>query len=613
MILLWVAVSSVIGQQPANVAVKHYQVNAAEAPNNSITPDGKYRIYDEWSKEGTCYLISQDIKSGVTRRLTKGDYFEYPIISPDGKFVAYAWYSVNGIPELRIVGIDGSEPQTLFSQKDVQLFQVYEWSPDSKYIAAMVFQKDRTFRLISVPVKNDSTQILKSQVFKTMNWSFQYNKMSFSRDSRFIAYDIAPQGGWHPRDIFTVPVKGGKEIPLVQHPANDLLLGWTPDGQSILFASDRSGNWDLWTLQVFDGKPQGVPNLVKTDIGNIINGHLFNSLGFTQDGSYYYKVTTPTIELYLANLNTATNKLNIPVKLASHVGSSTSPEWSRDGRYLTYAWGRGTEYDPFMLAIRSAKTGKERLLILDKLIRHGGHDFQPRWSPDGRFILGVARDRNYTGPGMDSQGIYQINVKDGSITPIVQTTDICGANCIISPVWCPDGRVIFKRRFTESIVTRDIATGEEKELYRAPRSEQIYEYLAVSQDSKQLAFVMSDSVYSSEKKSLMVLSATESGKPRELLQAPKGVMISFPAWMPDSRHILFFYSTGGDEPKYELWRISMDGGKPEKLGLAIEGLKPQGLSIHPDGKRIAFTAEKRFIDEIWVLKNFLPVLHKYGN
>lgn len=37
-------------------------------------------------------------------------------------------------------------------------------------------------------------------------------------------------------------------------------------------------------------------------------------------------------------------------------------------------------------------------------------------------------------------------------------------------------------------------------------------------------------------------------------------------------------------------RISAEGGEPESLGLAREGLQLQGLSAHPDGNSIAFTA-----------------------
>jgi len=537
-------------------------------------------------------------------------------MSPDGRLIAYAWVTPayawvteDRLIELRIVGFDGSEPRVLYSNRDILLLLVHEWSPDGKYVAATVFRKDRTSQLVLVSVADASVRVLKTQVLKTLNHSYQWNRMSFSPDGRFVAYDLSPQGGWYPRDIFAIPVEGGPEIPLVQHPANDLLLDWTPDGRGVLFASDRSGHWDLWILPVWSGQSHGSPKPVKPNIGSLIDGLGFTNLGFTRDGSYYYKVSVRKIELYLSTLDPATNRLQGPTKLASHGGYRTSTEWSRDGRYLAYAWGRGSAYEPFVLAIRSAKTGKERRLRLDKLMRHGGHGFEPRWSPDGRFILADARERDYAGPGMDSQGLYRIDVQTGGFTPLVQTTTTCGSNCIESPVWSSDGRAIFKRRVTESIVTRDLQTGEEKELYRAVPPAQVHHWptsnLAVSPNGQRLAFVWTDGKVGIT--ALMVIP-TAGGEPRELLRAQEPEMISAPAWMPDSRHIIYARSTAGQKPKFELWRISADGGEPQNLGLTMEARLPYGLSVHPDGKHITFTAGTEPPDEIWVLENAAPAL-----
>ncbi len=606
-------VSLVTAQTPANAAPKHYRVVAAEAPTPSVTPDGRFRFYGEEDGEGNEQLFVRDLTTGESRRLTKGPgEAGDAIMSPDGKQIAYAWETEDRPIELRIVGIDGSEPRVFYGNRDVLLLRVHEWSPDGKYVAATVFQKDRTSQLVLVSVADASVRVLRTQMLKTLNYNFQWNRMSFSPDGRFVAYDLSPQGGWHPRDILAIPVEGGPEIPLVQHPANDLLLGWTPDGRGVLFASDRSGRWDLWVIQVSDGQPRGSPELVKPNFGSFIDAGWFTSLGFTRDGSYYYKVWVREIELYLATLDPAKNRLQGPTKLASHVGYRTSPDWSRDGRYLAYAWGRGTAYDPFILGIRSAKTGKERRLRLDGLIRHGGHGFDPRWSPDGRFILADARERDYAGPLMDSQGLYRIDVQTGSFTPLVQTTAAIAG--IDSPVWSPDGRAIFERRpplgDRSRIVTRDLETGEEKELYRAVPPAKVHHWptsnTAVSPNGQRLAFVWTDAKNVDRATALMVLP-TAGGEPRELLRAQEPEVISVPAWTPDSRHIMYARTVQGEKQTFELWRISAEGGEPQKLGLVMEGLEPYGLSVHPDGKRIAFTAGTER-EEVWVLKNFLPPL-----
>ena len=74
--------------------------------------------------------------------------------------------------------------------------------------------------------------------------------------------------------------------------------------------------------------------------------------------------------------------------------------------------------------------------------------------------------------------------------------------------------------------------------------------------------------------------------------------------MPDGRHLLF---SKGPRGNMELWRIPVDGGEPAKLGLAMVGLGLKGLSVHPDGQRIAFSADGGLgpTNELWVIENFL--------
>jgi Tol biopolymer transport system component len=597
-------------------APKHYKVAAAEAPDPRVTPDGRYRFYAEEDGAGDAHLFVRDLKTGETRRLTKGPggVDGDAMMSPDGKQIAYSWRpsATQGILEIRIVGIDASEPRVVYSNRNTLLLGVYGWSPDGQYLAATVFQENRTSQLVLVSVADASVRVVRTQVAKTLNASGQWDQMSFSPDGRFVAFDLSPQGGWHPRDIFAMSVEGGPEIPLVQHAANDLLLDWTPDGRGVFFASDRSGHWDLWVIQVSDGQPRGSPELVKPNFGSFIDGNWFTSLGFSRDGSYYYKLWAREADLYVATFDPARNRLQGPTKLVSHVGWRTSPAWSRDGRYLAYVRGRGTAYDSFILGIRSAQTGEERRLRLDGLIRHGGHGFDPRWSPDGRFILADARERDYAGPLMDSQGLYRIDVQTGSFTPLVQTTATIAG--IDSPTWSPDGRVIYERRpplgDRSRIVARDLETGEEKELYRAVPPAHVHHWptsnLAVSPDGQRLAFVWSDAKNVERATALMVLPSA-GGEPRELLRAQDPAVIGVPAWTPDSRHILYARSVWGEKPTFELWRISADGGEAQNLGLVMEGLEPCGLSVHPDGKRIAFTAGTDR-EEVWVLKDFLPAV-----
>lgn len=55
-------------------------------------------------------------------------------------------------------------------------------------------------------------------------------------------------------DLYTVPAAGGQARLLTFHEGYDQLPVWSPDGQTIAFASDRFGNFDIYTIPAEGGK-----------------------------------------------------------------------------------------------------------------------------------------------------------------------------------------------------------------------------------------------------------------------------------------------------------------------------------------------------------------------
>jgi len=563
------------------------------------SPDGRYLSYVDWE---TGDQAVRDFATGENRRLTnKGTWFEssefalFSTMSPDSQQVAYAWFNEDFFYDLRIVGLHGSEPRVLYSNKELPYLQPAAWSPDGKHILANFFRKDRTNQIVMVSIADGSVRVL-----KTLDWRYP-QKMSFSPDGRYIVYDFPPKEDAPERDIFLLATDGSREIPLVEHPANDLVPVWAPDGKSIVFSSDRTGTMASWVLHVTEGKPGGSPELVKQDIGRRAL-----PLGFTQKGSFYYGLETGMTDVYVATLELATGKFLAPPRRATQafVGANTSPDWSPDGKYLAYVSQRGRA--PFglgshIIAIRSVETGQER--ELSPKVNPQRHYGTLRWSPDGRSLLVLGRDKK------GRQGLYQLDADTGAVTPLVQVEP---GVYIWHAVWSRDGRTIFYTRNdlgTKSslILVHDLATGREKELYRAVVPGGIGRGLAVSPDGRQLAFITGDQATRST--ALKVMPAA-GGETRELLRAQEPEAIAWNAglaWTPDGREVLFGRerSTSLEDQTVELWRISAEGGEPEKLELAMENL--HGLRFHPDGRRIVFTAGQRKA-EVWVMENFLPKL-----
>ncbi len=557
--------------------------------NGAASPDGRYLTYVDWE---TGDLALRDLRTGEKRHLTKKGTWStsveqalYSVVSPDGKQAAYDWFNKDSVYDLRVVGLDGSGPHVLYSNPEVPYAEPADWSPDGKYILAVFSRVDRTNQIGLVSVADGSVRVL-----KTLDWRFP-EAMRFSPDGRYIAYDFPPEQDSANRDIFLLSTDGSREIPLVQHPANDLLLGWTPDGSRILFASDRTGSMSIWSLAVANGKPLGAPELVKADVGQV------RALGFTEKGAFYYGVEIGTSDVYLATLDMTTCKLSgAPSPFARrYVGSSSLPYWSPDGQYLAYVSQRGARpvgLGSSVIVIHSIKTGEEREISL-KLSYFG---LGP-WSPDGRSLLMSGSDT--TG----HQGIFRIDVGTASVTPILLSEPGTSA---ISSDWSPDGKAVFFWRYlgsakSISIVERDLETGREKELYRAAFPSYIVG-LTLSPDGRQLAFRL-DATDNNAPEALMVIP-TSGGEPRKLLGLREPEYFSFGSitWTPDS-HYIVFAKTQVSLQKTGLWRIPAEGGAPEKLELAMDSVS--GLRFHPDGQRIAFTAGLNK-SEVWVMENFLP-------
>jgi Tol biopolymer transport system component len=83
------------------------------------------------------------------------------------------------------------------------------------------------------------------------------------------------------------------------------------------------------------------------------------------------------------------------------------------------------------------------------------------------------------------------------------------------------------------------------------------------------------------------------------------------AWSPDGRYVYFSKISSeqkGDKPfDWELWKVSVEGGKAEKTGLKMRGIP--SFSIHPDGQQIVWSSHslgKEPASGVWVMKNFLP-------
>jgi Tol biopolymer transport system component len=553
----------------------------------TISPDGRLLTYTDWV---TGSLVLRDLAAGTDYRLTTGTYAEgstqFSAISKDGRQLAYQWLD-NKQPagannrkryELRVAKLQGtaiSESRRLFDNQDIMSAAPFDWSPDGKWIAVHVGRKDLTGQIGLVGVQDGSLRVLKS-----IDWKGP-TKIFFSPDGRYIAYDLMVADKSDERHVYVMAIDGSHETAAVAHTSQNIIMGWSPDGQHLLFASNRSGSFGLWALPVNDGKPTGTPTLVKPDIAS------FWSLGLTASGTMYvWKYASP-VYIQAASIDLTAGKLvaGPSATFQRFIGSRGRPDWSVDGKYLAYQSCAPLGGGPCVLWIRSMETGQLRELRT-KL----QYFFFPRWSPDGREL--IARGTDLKG----RQGLYRIDVQTGEVTLVVAPYP---GNSL--PQWAPDGKHVYYRR-DSSIIERELASGTEREAVRIPTAGA--GEFAVSPDGRNVAY---HSAEPSGTESLFVMPLA-GGTPRSLLRvsAPERLIWRFD-WTSDGR-ALAIAKQRADSGRKELWLVPVTEEKPRKLDVDIDNwMLEDGFRLDRAGKQIAFVAAAGKPGlEIRALENFLP-------
>jgi Tol biopolymer transport system component len=561
--------------------------------SNAPSPDGKYMTYVDWESGN---LAVRDLKAETSRLLTKegamGQQVQYGYASkwsPDGKQLVYNWHR-QSTEELRIVSLDDPRPRILFREDGVNSAQPLDWSPNGQFILAGVSRTGQPDQLALIPVETGSPRVLKT--FEP--GSISSDVALFSPDGRYIVYDRTP-GKVAALDLFVLDVRGGGETPLVRHSSDDCLFGWSPDGNWILFLSDRAGTLDFWAIRVADGKPQGTPVRVKRSVGRVA------PLGFVQDGSFYYADVKVARDVFAARIDFQTGKVLTPAEKAieRYEGSNMNPQYSPDGRSLAYVSRRGGMVFPTnranVLCIHSLESGGERL-FMDEFVKLGVRAVAgPRWSLDSRSI--VVAGLGVVGAG---SGLYLVSLDTGNVSPVAEMPPgVRIRNHELSP---ENRRLFYIREDTKrklwQILERDLRNGKERELYRTSGDEQP-RGIAVSPDGKWLAMFTNRSVLS--------VFPSSGGTPRVVHRFEPGRYTN-PEWTRDGKYVLVGGNARPDQAKGILYRVPVEGGESQEI--VLQRSSWDRITMHPDGRQIAFTATVNNDSDadVWVMQNFLPGL-----
>ena len=203
-------------------------------------------------------------------------------------------------------------------------------------------------------------------------------------------------------------------------------------------------------------------------------------------------------------------------------------------------------------------------------------------------------------------GLYRFDATTGERSPVVEGGE---GSAIEAYTVSPDGTLFYTRcDKAETIcrlLKRVLASGEETELHRAPYEEPFT--VAISRDGQTLALVNRHSKKAGAERVVRVMPAA-GGTPREVSRFTESTNApTFLEFSADGKYLFMGRKTTPlEDPTSDLFRLPVEGGEPQDLGLKMLGFR--GLSAHPDGKQFLFSsrgAEERST-EIWAIEDFLP-------
>lgn len=566
--------------RPFKISVRQVDLPDARSAGRP-SPDGRWFSFVR--DDGDLALL--EVATREVRRLTAhapdtGEHAESSAISADGRLVAYTWMALDGHYEMRVVGADGRRARVLLRSQTVDEPQPIEWSRDGSSILSVLTTAEGTSRLALVPVVGGEATTLRQLAAAPLH-------ASRSPDGALVVFDAPQDPAAVARDILIMDAAGGDARPLVAHPANDVSPVWTPDGSHVVFASDRSGTMDLWSVTIAAGAPVGEPELVHRGTGRM------RLLGLTDEGAYYFQSLVGAVEVYSAELLPG-GRVGRPAPLGStYAGSNISSAWSPDGLRVAYSSRRGLvgfDRGSTTLAVVDLATNRQRDVV--PVLNH----FMVRsWSADSTRVIALGTDTRRR------SGLFSIDVDTGDARPLILADRASDDTGIGGGQWTAEGGVLYQRggalrvrhprRGTDEVVLDYAAEGIDW-IDGVPAGRG-----AVMADDGMLAF--SGVIEAEGARTGVLRLKPRGGQSRELLRVA-GERLVLQDMTRDGGSVLFTRKKEGE--RSALWRVGTAGGPPEHLAIDLKAVRD--VSLHPDGSRITFTAGVPLL-EVWMIDNIL--------
>ncbi len=211
--------------------------------------------FSAWGGNALRYVYTMSERGGSVATLTpshndpkrsdEGGY--HPALSPDGALVAMTSKrpivgQVASEDIYVIPAVGGENVSLLQLTTDPAADDQANWSPDG---TLLTFVSDRTGdpELFVMSAVDGSNQ---HAIYTSPSTADQWPCFN-PQNANLVAFQSNPIGNDN-TDIFILDVAAGTATQITASPYRDEVPSWSPDGTRILFHSNRSGDFDIWSM-----------------------------------------------------------------------------------------------------------------------------------------------------------------------------------------------------------------------------------------------------------------------------------------------------------------------------------------------------------------------------
>ncbi len=517
---------------------------AGEEFQPAVTADGA-NVAFVWDQEdaATNGIWIQAAGENSPRRVSIEDAIHSsPAWSPDGRRLAY----------LRFKGSEGSivvatlEPRqervvaSVFPSRYGILNRHLDWSPDGRWLVIDDAEAARKpFGIFMVSLDTGA----KTRLTQPGDNIIGDIDPRFSPDGKTVSFVRAYHRASH--ELCVVPTAGGKTVRLTADASQISGQDWTPDGGSLVFGSNRGGEFKLWRLDNPGGRAQRLrPTALSAD-------SLLQISIARKAPVLVYSVISHNLSIWRLDLQAKPAATGRWTRIVASSGQDASPQYSPRGDKISF---------------RSDRSGQEHLWVCDsdggnpvQVTRGSLHPSMARWAPDGRaFVFNDARTHDILVARLAVDGIW-------AVRPIGSKG--------IHPVYSPDARWIYAGG-DDAIVRIPVGGGPPLPLAGVGGIS-----LGVSADGKQVYFVREPSGTD------LWRLETSTGRTEKVLEGLVPYCSS--CWALAAGGIYYLGLKEGSFVKQTLYYHDFSGGADRDLVDYPEALSPIGsgpFSLSPDGR-----------------------------